>query len=310
MEIDKNLLKRIELKKKELDSLRPFSNLALKRLKKRFDILLSYNSNAIEGNTLNESETRLVIEEGMTIGGKSLKEHFEAKNHKKAIDFVELIVDKKKKINKEILCKLNELILEGIMDEEIGIYRKRRVYVEGASFIPAKPDIIEKQMNQFFKWLIDFNKNIIIKTAVAHEKFTLIHPFIDGNGRIARLLSNLILMKQGYPPIIILKTERKKYISTLDKAHNLNYKPFINFIARCVERSFIMYLDVLKIPDPDEDYKKISEIANSTKYSSEYISLLARKGRIGALKTRRNWLVSKKSLDDYIKTKRKYNKKV
>jgi len=307
--IETILQKRIEEKKKRLDNLRPFSRLSLERLKKRFDILLSYNSNAIEGNTLSEGETRLVIEEGITIGGKSLKEHFEAKNHKRAIDFVEHIVTEKKDLDKKILCELSKIILNETIEEEIGTYRKRRVHVEGASFVPARPSIIEKQMGEFFKWLKTTSIPVIEKSAIAHEKFTLIHPFIDGNGRIARLLSSIILMKEGYPPIIVLKTERKKYISTLDKAHQLKYKPFVNFFARCVERSLTLYLEALDVARDEEEYRPISEIAEKSPYSSEYLSLLARKGRIDAIKTGRNWMVSKRSLEHYLKTKRKYDKK-
>ena len=309
MPIDPLIRKRIEEKKKRLDRVRPLPELAIRRLKKRFDILLSYNSNALEGNTLTEGETRMVIEDGITIGGKSLKEHFEAKNHKKAIDFIEKAVSQRREIDKEVVCKLSEIILDRTVEEEVGAYRKRRVHVEGASFVPARPTIIEEKMDEFFRWLKRTKLHAIEKSAIAHEKFTLIHPFIDGNGRIARLLSSIILMQAGYPPIIILKTERMKYISTLDKAHQLRYKPFVDFFARCVERSLTIYLDALSEAKDEEEYRPIAEVAKNSRYSPEYISLLARKGRIDVLKTGRNWMISERSLRDYISTKRKYVKR-
>jgi len=305
MIINKELYERIIRKKKELDNLRPFSKASLKRLKENFDIESTYNSNAIEGNTLTKSETRLVIEEGITIGGKSVREHFEAINHKKAIDFIESIVKEKKTITKDIICKINSLVLDNIEEEEKGIYRLRKVHIEGASFIPPKPDLIPKLMEEFLKWLNE-NKNKINTVdfvALAHEKFVFIHPFIDGNGRVARLLINLILMQKGFPPSVILKTERKKYIRTLEEAHNEDYAPFVNFIARNMERSLSLWIDALKIPikGNNEAYISLAEASKICPYSQEYLSLLARKGRLETIKLGRNWVTTRKAVKEYMK---------
>ena len=305
MIINKELYERIIRKKKELDNLRPFSKASLKRLKENFDIESTYNSNAIEGNTLTKSETRLVIEEGITIGGKSVREHFEAINHKKAIDFIESIVKEKKTITKDIICKINSLVLDNIEEEEKGIYRLRKVHIEGASFIPPKPDLIPKLMEEFLKWLNE-NKNKINTVdfvALAHEKFVFIHPFIDGNGRVARLLINLILMQKGFPPSVILKTERKKYIRTLEEAHNEDYAPFVNFIARNMERSLSLWIDALKIPikGNNEEYISLAEASKICPYSQEYLSLLARKGRLETIKLGRNWVTTRKAVKEYMK---------
>ena len=307
MLVDEELYKRILKKKKELDSLRPFSKASLRRLKENFDVELTYNSNAIEGNTLTKGETRLVIEEGITIGGKSVREHFEAINHRKAIDFIESIVKEKKEITREIICEINSLILAGI-EEEKGVYRLRRVHIEGASFVPAMPKLVPRLMEEHLGWL-DINKekiNVVDYVALAHQKFTFIHPFIDGNGRVARLLVNLLLMQKGYPPIVILKAERKKYIRALDKSSNEEYTDFVNFIARNTERALSLWLNSLKIPEDDsEEYISLAEASKLTPYSQEYLSLLARKGKLESIKTGRNWVTTRKAIEEYVKENKK-----
>ena len=305
MIVNKEIYERIIKKKKGLDSLKPFSKASLERLKENFNIESTYNSNAIEGNTLTKSETRLVIEEGITIGGKLMREHFEAINHQEAIGFVEKVVKEKKKITKEIICKINSLILTNTEEEEKGIYRLRKVHIEGASFVPAKPDLLPKLMKKFFDWLGKNRNsmNIVDFTALVHEKFTFIHPFIDGNGRCARLLINLLLMQKGFPPIVILKTERKKYIRTLEEAHKDNYGPFVNFIARNIERSISLWIDALKIPSKGdkEEYISLTEASKTSPYSQEYLSLLARKGKLETIKLGRNWVTTKKVVNEYVK---------
>jgi Fic family protein len=302
--IERELLQRIQSKKKELDSLRPFPNSALQRLLKNMQVEMTYNSNAIEGNTLTLSETRQVIEEGITIGGKSMREHFEATNYKKAIDFVETVVKDKGKVTKEVLCQLNHFILDNIEDEEKGIYRLRRVYVQGACFVPAKPDLVPALMQKFLRWIHTNPKKLDIVSFVAltHETFTFIHPFIDGNGRCARLLTNVQLMQKGYPPITFLKTERKKYIRTLDLAHDEKPIQFVQFVGRCMERSLDLWIDALKIPDSsgEEDLISLLEATKYCDYSQEYLSLLARKGKLQSVKRSRNWLTTKKWVDEYV----------
>lgn len=307
MIVNKDIYERIVKKKKELDRLRPFSKASLRRLKENFVIESTYNSNAIEGNTLTKSETRLVLEDGITIGGKSLREHFEAVNHKKAIDYVEKIVKENKKITKEILCKLNDIILDNIEEEEKGIYRLRKVHIAGASFIPAMPKLVPDLMSKYLTWL-NKNKdsmNIVEYAALAHEKFTFIHPFIDGNGRVARLLSNILLMQKGCPPIIILKTERKKYIRTLDLCHQEKYGPFVNFIGQNIERALSIWIEALKIPEEGDDYMLLRDAVRKCDYSQEYLSLLARRGKIDAIKRDRDWLIREKVLNEYVKKNKK-----
>jgi len=303
MLVDRGLYERILEKKRTLERLRPFSQASLRRLKENFIVESTYNSNAIEGNTLTKSETKLVIEEGITIGGKSMREHFEAINHKDAICFIESIVKEKTSITKDVICKINALVLNNIEKEEKGIYRLRKVHIEGASFVPAKPDLVPDLMNNFLE-LINKNQkiNIVDFVSLVHEKFTFIHPFIDGNGRCARLLVNLLLMRKGFPPIIILKTERKKYINTLEEAHKENHVPFANFLARNIERSLSLWIDALKIPvkGDSEDYISLAEASRLCPYSQEYLSLLARTGKLETIKTGRNWVTTRKAIKDYV----------
>ena len=234
-----------------------------------------------------------------------MREHFEAINHKKAIDFVESIVKEKKEITKNIFCRINWLVLDNIEKEEKGIYRLRRVHIEGASFVPPKPDLIPKLMSDYFNWLCgEINRmNVVDYVALAHEKLTFIHPFIDGNGRVARLLVNLLLMQKGFPPVVILKVERKKYIRTLEEAHNENYAPFVNFLARNIERSLSLWIDALKIPSKgnNEDYISLAEASKLCSYSQEYLSLLARKGKLESIKIGRDWVTTRKAIKEYMK---------
>ncbi|OGC25218.1 cell filamentation protein Fic [candidate division WOR-1 bacterium RIFOXYB2_FULL_42_35] len=307
MVLDSKLSKRIKEKKKKLDSLRPFPKAALAKIKEQIAIEWTYNSNAIEGSTLSLSETRLVVEEGITIKGKTLREHFEAINHKEAIDFIEDVIKKKVAVSTHLIRQLHQLILTKIDDEEAGNYRKLEVRITGSKYIPPSPILLSSLMHDFDLWL---KKNIkklpvIELAALAHFKLVHIHPFIDGNGRTARLLMNLILMRAGYPPAVILKVDRNKYFRTLKQAHEDNYKPFIDFVARAVERSLDIYLNNLtpilsKKKALEEKYVPLSEATKYCSYSQEYLSLLSRRGKLEAIKFDRNWYTTKKAIAKYL----------
>lgn len=300
--INQELYKKLVKKKKELDKLRPFPKAALQELKKQLEIELTYNSNAIEGNSLTLQETRLVLEHGITIKGKSLKDHFEAINHKEAILFVEDSL--KEEINKKLIKKLNELVLDKIYEDERGRYRTTNVRILGAIKSPPQAEKVPKLMNNFIEYVTknSDNLNAIEMAAAMHYKLVEIHPFVDGNGRTARLLMNLFLMKHGYPITIVLKNDRKKYYQTLKEADRGNMKPFIDFIGYCVNRSLGIYLSAFK---EGMEYISVKEAAKGTSYTQEYLSLLARKGRLDAIKLGRNWIVTKKTVEDYVKNVKK-----
>lgn len=306
MEKDKQLYNRIIRKKNDLDKLRPFPKSALANLHEQIIIEWTYNSDAIEGNSLTLRETKLVLEDGLTISGKSLKEHLETINHKEAIEFVEKLVKKHSKINCHAIRQIHSLILSKIDDEEAGKYRNVKVFISGSKNVFPEAIEVPALMSDFDKWLRKKNikQNVIEYAAEAHFRLVDIHPFVDGNGRSARLLMNLILMKYGFPPAVILKVDRKKYYDCLDKGQKGELVNFIDFIGRSVERSLTMWLEMLKPASkqkPESKYLPIREIYKDTPYSQEYLSLLARRGKLEAVKFGRNWHTSKEAVEKYMK---------
>ncbi|MBU1148427.1 MAG: Fic family protein, partial [Candidatus Omnitrophica bacterium] len=175
----------------------------------------------------------------------------------------------------------------------------------GSGYKPPEAIEVPGLMAGFGKWLKSRGSktNIIEYAAIAHFKLVHIHPFVDGNGRTARLLTNLILMKYGFPPAVVLKTDRKKYYDCLEKAHKGDLEDFVRFIARSMERSLAIWIEAIKPAKkqkPEEKYLPIRDICKETPYSQEYISLLARRGKIEAVKFGRNWVTSKEALKKYI----------
>ena len=240
-----NLLDIIDHKKKELDSCRPLTEGEVARLTEEFIVEYTYNSNAIEGNTLTLRETDMVLR-GLTIDQKPLKEHMEAVGHKDAFDFVCELVKSNEPITERIIKQIHYLVLADKKDDR-GVYRRVPVRIMGASHEPAQPYLIEPKMEQL---LFDYNnssEHIITKLAKFHIEFECIHPFIDGNGRTGRLLVNLELMKAGYPPIDIKFTDRLSYYNAFDEyyvKHNLSAME--KLFAGYVNQRLDMYLDMLK----------------------------------------------------------------
>lgn len=244
------MLKEIDKKKKILDSKRPFDKTAIKNLKEYFDVELTYNSNAIEGNTLTITETKVILEDGITIGkGKTLREHLEVINHKEAMDYIEDIVDKNIDITESIVKNLHCIILKTINNKNAGRYRNVNLLISGSKHRPPEHFLVPQEMEDLIKWYNE-NKNKLhpIKLAAEfHHKFTFIHPFIDGNGRCGRLLMNLILMRFGYPITVIRMEDRNEYMSALEKASvENNLEDFIGIVAAAVNRSLDTYLYILK----------------------------------------------------------------
>jgi Fic family protein len=308
MIMDKELYERITRKKKELDSHRPLPRTALKKLMEQFAIELAYNSNAIEGNSLTLRETRLVIEEGITIKGKSLREHFEAINHQKAFTFLENLVNRKAGITEHTIKEMHRIIMSGVDDEYAGRYRDLNVRILGAIKGPPRYEKVPRMMKEYIE-TVNSNPeklNIIDLASVIHYRFVEIHPFIDGNGRCARLLMNLFLMRHGYPITMVLKVDRKKYYDRLRTADKGDIKPFTDFIGKNVERSLDLYLDALK---GGPAYESLAKASKHSPYSQEYLSLLARKGRLEAIKLGRNWYVKKAAIKRYMKSRKKPGRK-
>lgn len=239
-----SIFMQIDRKKKELDSKRPLTEGEVARLNEEFIVEYTYNSNAIEGNTLTLRETDLVLR-GLTVDNKPLKDHMEAVGHKEAFDFVSDLVRKKEPISENIIKQIHYLVLAD-KKEDRGVYRKVPVHIMGAKHEPVQPYLIEPKMEQLLQ---DFEKNdehIITKLARFHIEFEGIHPFIDGNGRTGRLLINLELMKAGYPPIDIKFTDRLAYYNAFDEyyeKHNLSAME--DLLARYANSRLDMYLNIL-----------------------------------------------------------------
>lgn len=242
------LYENLTKKKEQLDTFRPLPPELVRNLDDWFRVELTYTSNALEGNTLTRSETAVVIEKGITIGGKTLKEHLEATNHSKALDLVKLLLEKKRgALSSRDILSLHGIILKSIDDDNAGRYRTIPVRISGTNVILPNPAKVPGLMKEFFDWLnADHSLHPVAFAGEAHYRLVTIHPFVDGNGRTARLLMNLLLMMEGYPPAIIRKRDRLAYINSLERAQLGGSKePYERIISQAVDRSLDIYLEGL-----------------------------------------------------------------
>ena len=239
-----SLLLQIDRKKKELDNKRPLTDGEISRLNEEFIIEYTYNSNAIEGNTLTLRETDLVLR-GLTIDQKPLKDHLEAVGHKEAFDFVSELVKNNVPISESVIKQIHYLVLADKKDDR-GVYRKIPVRIMGAKHEPVQPYLIEPRMKQLLQDFNESTEHIVTKLARFHIEFESIHPFIDGNGRTGRLLVNLELMKVGFPPIDIKFSDRIAYYNAFDEYHvKHNLSAMENLFAGYINSRLDMYLEIL-----------------------------------------------------------------
>jgi Fic family protein len=294
--IQEKLLSRINEKMYRLDSLRPLPGDAVKKLHEEMRLLHTYHSNAIEGNTLTLPETKLVLEEGITISGKSLREHLEATNNARAFDLLENIARKKKTIDHVVIQQIHEVVMAGIL-EDAGKYRTRNVRITGASKTPPDWSKVIKLMDELIEKIAQSKRHPLEIAAILHHRFVEIHPFIDGNGRVSRLLTNLFLIAQGYPPVVLKIEDRSKYYRFLRAADAGNLEPFANFIAKTVDESLLMYLSFF---GGVNELLPLKELAGNTPYSQEYLSLRARQGVLNAVKIGKIWYSSRHAIEQYI----------
>lgn len=241
------VLEKIDALKVKIDACRPLDVHLLKQVREYFRIGMTYTSNALEGNSLTETETKIVIEDGMTIGGKPVRDHLEALGHSEAYDLLFRLA-KNRDITEANVKELHRLFYYRIDAKQAGKYRKRRVIITGTDFIPPAPDRIRELMESFIAGLSEARAkhHPVEFSAIIHKELVTIHPFIDGNGRAARLLMNLALLQAGYPVAIIPPVLRRDYLNTLNKTHKGDDKPFINFIAGLCHESTKEYLRLLE----------------------------------------------------------------
>lgn len=240
---------KIDNLKNKLNTFRPLPPEVLNNLHEDLVLRWTYNSNAIEGNTLTLKETKVALE-GITIGGKTIREHFEVINHREAIFFVEELVKKNEQLSEWQIKSIHQLILKNIDDKNAGAYRNNNVIISGAEHTPPDFTQVPPEMKSF----INSYQNVFSKmhpverSARVHADFVKIHPFIDGNGRTARLLMNLELMKEGFPPVVLPVEKRLDYYEFLDLAHvKNNYKPFLQLIIEIVKDGFRPYFHALGV---------------------------------------------------------------
>ena len=241
------ILSEIDLLKEKLDTHRQFDSY---KISQALELEYTFESNRIEGNTMTLRETDMVINEGLTISGKSMREHLETINHQEAIGFIKDLMQKSNSLNERDLLSIHNLILRGIIPEDAGRYRKVQVMIKGSSHMPPQPFMVAKEMEDYFIWY-ETNKNKlhpVVLAAEMHERLVTIHPFIDGNGRTSRLIMNLILMQKGYL-IANIKGDyenRMQYYQSLETAQTKNNKEdFLFFIARIEKESLERYISII-----------------------------------------------------------------
>lgn len=294
---------KLDPKKKRLDALRPLKPELIRNLEEWFRVELTYTSNAIEGNTLTRRETAVVLEKGLTVSGRSLREHLEAANHAKALDWIkELVSLPKHPIGEKEILSLHEMILKGVDDANAGRYRTVPVRISGSTVILPNPRKVPELMSAFSAQLKSNSASHPVEAAaLAHYRLVTIHPFIDGNGRTARLLMNLLLMRRGYPPAFILPRERLAYLAGLEKAHLAesqshdsahprlaprleasalgggSLEDYEKLILKAVDRSLDIYLEAAKGKTPSKETatdSKLLRIGALAKKTGESVATL------------------------------------
>src|SRR3989440_9909363 len=223
--MDARVVRRLVQKKKQLDAYRPLESFTLQRLHQDLRLLATYHSNAIEGNTLSLHETQMVLEYGITVDGHPLREYLEATNHAEAFDTLSALVEQP--ITLDTVQRLHALVMDKI-DPQAGELRKVQVYIRGAPFTPPPARDVPLYLAQWVNWLTSdtaLRYDPVTRAAIAHHDFEALHPFTDGNGRVGRLLLNLMLMQDGYPPALVLREWRPRYIQGLHQAYFGEYSP-------------------------------------------------------------------------------------
>jgi Fic family protein len=249
------LIRGIEEKKAQLDRLRPLSGDALAQLQKYYDVELTYTSNAIEGNTLTHRETAEVIEHGITVGGKSLREHLEAVDHYEALGWMRSLAAQTTPIGEDTVCEMHRRIVARSQPAIAGIYSPHPRRVAGSQVIFPNPHKIPGLMAEFGVWLSHMPP-APESAFEAHFQLTAIHPFSDGNGRTARLLMNLMLIRGGYPPVAVRPEDRKPYLDALERGSIGNdLQPFRRFMNERLDATLGEYVSALQeaLRQPDQN---------------------------------------------------------
>lgn len=297
--MDPRLERRIAEKKAALDLQRPLPAGIVNKLYADLRVRLTYHSNAIEGNTLDLSETQLVIEHGVTIGGHTMREHLEALHHADAYTMLLDLARNDAPLDEAAITSLHALALRDLVDAP-GHYRTGAVFISGSEYRPPHHSEVPQLMRDLVAWIAAEGLEYapIVRAVLTHEMFLAIHPFLDGNGRTARLLLNLQLMRDGYPIALLLANWRPRYISALEQAHHKQYNALTNVIGRAVEAGLDMFLEACAAV-PEELQRPLREIAEECEIDTGYLGWLLREGRIAGQKQRGRWYTSEAAVRRY-----------
>jgi len=239
------LRERIAAKKAELEKLRPLSPETVAALDAWYDVELTYTSNAIEGNTLTRNETAIILEKGITVSGKPLKDHLEAAGHGEALAYVRELATTVTPVSESDIRNIHRLVMQKVDPEEAGRYSRHQRMIAGSSLVLPSPAEIPARMGDFGRWLASAPPTP--ETAFdAHEKLVTIHPFSDGNGRTARLLMNLLLLRQRYPAVVVRPEDRPQYFDALDAARSGNAVEYYDFMNLRLDQALDYHLQILR----------------------------------------------------------------
>jgi Fic family protein len=286
--------RRVQANRRILRERRPLPRDVVARLREQLRVAHTYHSNAIEGNTLTLKETRLILEQGITIRGKSLREHLEATNNAQAFDWIWGKARPGLRVDHRTIQALHEIVTRGILDSA-GRYREGQVRITGASHVPPPPGRIVSLLDGAFDELSRL-RDPVLRMIYLHHRLAFVHPFADGNGRTARLAANLVLLSAGYPPVVLRVQDRRRYYRALDEADHGRYAALGGFLLRAVDESLALYLAAV---EPERALVPLKTLARRSPYSQEYLSLRARQGVLEAVKIGDVWYSSKPALDEY-----------
>jgi Fic family protein len=297
--LDPRLHERLIHKKRQLDQYRPFSPGVVQQLYEQLRVFLTYHSNAIEGNTLSLRETQLVVEYGLTAGGHTLREYTEATNHARAFTELTQLADATTPITTETILRLHQLVMQQLLPTA-GRFRTIPVFIRGVDLRPPPPTEVPQLMAQWAHWVNEGGHAYppVVRAAIAHHEFEAVHPFEDGNGRVGRLLLNLMLMRDGYPPALLLRDWRLAYLQALTAGNQGRYAPVANIVGRAVEGGLDLYLEACNSA-PDAAYLPLSQLAKDTPYTTNYLGWLVRQGRLAAVKRGGRWYSTRDALARY-----------
>lgn len=244
MSLDK-ILQRLDRKKSKLDLARPLPPASVRSLMDDFRLRYTHETTAIEGNTLTLRETQAVLEHGITVHGKPLRDHLEVINANEALDWLNKAVESKEPPSEMLIMDFHRILMKGLLKEDAGYYRRVPVFIQGAKHIPPNWRKVPGLMKELETWLKEAKDHPVVLAAKAHIRLARIHPFVDGNGRTCRLLVNYILMQNGFPPALYTSENRDQYMKALDDVEGGDTEPFIRITAEATEWTLDRYLTIV-----------------------------------------------------------------